>query len=72
MKDNFEVTVYLYNFESSRVSELMGAAMKFALWQEARVSLVREVALHKIGITHLSPLTVRYSFFFFSSDIWMW
>ncbi|VDM96212.1 unnamed protein product [Thelazia callipaeda] len=48
------VTLYLYNYSSETAEDVHKVVANILLWQNARSRLLREIGLHKMGITHLS------------------
>ncbi|KAE9416775.1 hypothetical protein Angca_005932, partial [Angiostrongylus cantonensis] len=51
-----KLTLYFYNFMPFLSASLMNMVARATSWYNARARLVREIGLHKMGITHLSPL----------------
>ncbi|WKX97226.1 hypothetical protein Q1695_013136 [Nippostrongylus brasiliensis] len=51
-----KLTLYFYNFMPSLSASLMNMVARATSWYNSRARLVREIGLHKMGITHLSPL----------------
>ncbi|VDK63527.1 unnamed protein product [Cylicostephanus goldi] len=51
-----KLTVYFYNFMPFLSAALMNMIARATSWYNSRSRLVREIGLHKMGITHLSPL----------------
>ncbi|KAI1712494.1 KICSTOR complex protein SZT2 [Ditylenchus destructor] len=49
-------TCYLYNYTNDVVSKTKEIVERAILWHNARSRLLREIGLHKMGITHLSTL----------------
>ncbi|RCN51871.1 hypothetical protein ANCCAN_01959 [Ancylostoma caninum] len=53
-----KLTLYFYNFMPFLSASLMNMVARATSWYNSRARLVREIGLHKMGITHLSPLEV--------------
>ncbi|VDM65306.1 unnamed protein product, partial [Strongylus vulgaris] len=51
-----KLTLYFYNFMPFLSASLMNMVARATSWYNSRSRLVREIGLHKMGITHLSPL----------------
>ncbi|ETN86035.1 hypothetical protein NECAME_06110, partial [Necator americanus] len=51
-----KVTLYFYNFMPFLSASLMNMVARATSWYNSRARLVREIGLHKMGISHLSPL----------------
>ncbi|KJH51322.1 hypothetical protein DICVIV_02525 [Dictyocaulus viviparus] len=51
-----KLTLYFYNFMPFLSASLINMVTRATSWYNARARLVREIGLHKMGITHLSPL----------------
>ncbi|KAK5985858.1 hypothetical protein GCK32_002224 [Trichostrongylus colubriformis] len=51
-----KLTLYFYNFMPSLSASLMNMVARATSWYNSRARLVREIGLHKMGITFLSPL----------------
>ncbi|XGW11349.1 hypothetical protein V3C99_012672 [Haemonchus contortus] len=51
-----KLTLYFYNFMPSLSASLMNMVARATSWYNSRARLVREIGLHKMGITYLSPL----------------
>ncbi|KAL6736424.1 hypothetical protein Aduo_006779 [Ancylostoma duodenale] len=51
-----KLTLYFYNFMPFLSASLMNMVARATSWYNSRARLVREIGLHKMGITHLSPL----------------
>uniref|UniRef100_A0A915DS17 Uncharacterized protein n=1 Tax=Ditylenchus dipsaci TaxID=166011 RepID=A0A915DS17_9BILA len=49
-------TCYLYNYTNEVVAKTKEVVERAILWHNARSRLLREIGLHKMGITHLSTL----------------
>ncbi|KAI1715222.1 KICSTOR complex protein SZT2 [Ditylenchus destructor] len=49
-------TCYLYNYTNDVVSKTKEIVERAILWHNARSRLLREIGLHKMGITHLKTL----------------
>lgn len=52
------MTLFLYNYASDFVAWTKEIVERTILWHNARSRLLREIGLHKMGITHLSTLKV--------------
>ncbi|CAI4224634.1 unnamed protein product [Auanema sp. JU1783] len=50
------LTVYFYNYNPDKIRDLLNFINRATLWHLARSRLSREISLHKLGITHLSPV----------------
>ncbi|EJW81845.1 hypothetical protein WUBG_07247, partial [Wuchereria bancrofti] len=47
-------TLYLYNYSSDAAEQVYQMVANVLSWQNARSRLLREIGLHKMGVTHLS------------------
>ncbi|CAG9533303.1 unnamed protein product [Cercopithifilaria johnstoni] len=47
-------TLYLYNYSSDAAEQIYQMVANVLSWQNARSRLLREIGLHKMGVTHLS------------------
>ncbi|VDK80454.1 unnamed protein product, partial [Onchocerca ochengi] len=47
-------TLYLYNYSSDAAEQVYQMIANVLSWQNARSRLLREIGLHKMGVTHLS------------------
>ncbi|CAD5211766.1 unnamed protein product [Bursaphelenchus okinawaensis] len=50
------ITMFLYNYTKDLCSKAKEVVKRTVLWHNARSRLLREVGLHKMGITHLNTL----------------
>lgn len=50
------MTLFLYNYGNEIAVKVKEVVERTVLWHNARSRLLREIGLHKMGITHLSTL----------------
>lgn len=50
---SFQIILYLYNYSSEAAERVHQKVSDVISWQNARSRLLREIGLHKMGITHL-------------------
>ncbi|VDN44672.1 unnamed protein product [Gongylonema pulchrum] len=50
---SLQITMYLYNYSTDAAEAVYKVVANVLSWQNARWRLLREIGLHKMGITHL-------------------